>query len=148
MKIKFRQGTEIDFDLLAEWNHQLIADEGHRNPMNVAELRKRMGDWIKGEHAAIIFSESEDLAYALFKETDSEIYLRQFFVRRDRRREGIGRDAMNILFNRVWPKKKRLTVDVLAANASGIAFWRSVGFHDYCLSLEIPPHTEQTGAEG
>lgn len=147
MKIKFRRGTEIDLDLLAEWNHELIADEGHRNPMNVAELRKRMSDWIKGEHAAIIFSESEDLAYALFKETDSEIFLRQFLVRRDRRREGIGRNAMNILFDRVWPKTKRLTVDVLAANASGIAFWRSVGYHDYCLSLEILP-TEQTHAEG
>ena len=31
-----------DLDLLAEWNYQLIRDEGHRNPMSVTELRERM----------------------------------------------------------------------------------------------------------
>jgi len=29
--------AEHDLDLLAEWNHQLIRDEGHHNPMNVTE---------------------------------------------------------------------------------------------------------------
>jgi hypothetical protein len=44
-----------------------------------------------------------------------------------------------MLRSQVWPKTKRLTVDVLVANKSGVAFWRQLGFTDYCLTLEIPP---------
>ena len=29
----------MDLDLLADWNRQLIQDEGHRNRMTVAELK-------------------------------------------------------------------------------------------------------------
>ncbi len=62
--------TENDFDLLAEWNHQLIQDEGHRNPMTVKELRQRMKDWLAGEYQAIIFiHDAEPKAYALYKES-------------------------------------------------------------------------------
>jgi hypothetical protein len=46
---------------------------------------------------------------------------------------------MEILRAQVWPKGKRLTVDVLATNPGGIAFWRSVGYTDYAVSLEILP---------
>jgi hypothetical protein len=28
-------------------------------------------------------------------------------------------------------------VEVLVGNAVGVAFWRSVGFRDYCLTLEL-----------
>jgi len=30
-------------------------------------------------------------------------------------------------------------VDVLCRNTSGVAFWRSVGYSDYSLTLEIMP---------
>jgi len=137
--MKFRKASVDDLDLLAEWNHQLIADEGHRNPMGVAELKERIKKWISDEYEATIFSKEVDLAYALFRESESEIYLRQLFVIRDRRKQGIGRNAMNMLFNQVWPKNKRLTVDVLASNHGGIKFWRALGYRDYSLSLEILP---------
>ncbi len=129
-----------DLDLLAEWNHQLIRDEGHRNPMTVPELRERMYAWLDGEYRAVLFGpESDPLAYALYRESAAEIYLRQLFVRRDRRREGIGRAAMNILRNQVWPRGKRLTVEVLTANTRAVAFWHAMGYRDYTLTLEIMP---------
>jgi len=137
--MRYRKARSNDLDLLAEWNYQLISDEGHQNPMGVSELRERMKKWIKSEYKAIIFSNEDDIAYALFKENKTEIYLRQFFVRRDRRREGMGREAMGILFKQVWPKDKRLTLDVLIKNKIGIEFWRSIGYQDYYLSLEILP---------
>jgi predicted acetyltransferase len=34
-----------------------------------------------------------------------------------------------------------LTVDVLLKNTAAIAFWRAVGYKDYCLALEILPET-------
>lgn len=46
---------------------------------------------------------------------------------------------MEILRTRIWPSGKRLTVEVLTVNVSAVAFWRSVGYKDYCLTLEIMP---------
>ena len=136
----FRPATLDDCALLARLNHELIRDEGHRNPMTVPQLEQRMRGWISGEYRAIIYEDgSEIVAYALFREQPEEIYLRQLFVVRARRREGIGRRALEILRSQVWPKYKRLTVEVLVTNQSAVAFWRAVGYRDHCLTLEIMP---------
>ncbi|MBM4154670.1 MAG: GNAT family N-acetyltransferase [Lentisphaerae bacterium] len=138
--MEYRFATVSDLDRLAEWNHQLIRDEGHRNAMTVPELRERMRAWISGEYKAVIFGpEVDPVAYALFKETAAEVYLRQLFVRRDRRSEGIGRKSVDILRERVWPRQKRLTVEVLTANTRAVRFWRTIGYKDYSLTLEIMP---------
>jgi len=108
--------------------------------MTVPELRERMRAWISGEYKAVIFGpEVDPVAYALFKETAAEVYLRQLFVRRDRRSEGIGRKSVDILRERVWPRQKRLTVEVLTANTRAVRFWRTIGYKDYSLTLEIMP---------
>jgi GNAT superfamily N-acetyltransferase len=134
----FRPATLDDCPLLAELNHQLIRDEGHRNRMTVPELEQRIRGWLSGEYRAVIYEDGKEVvAYGLYREQLEEIYLRQLFVVRNRRRQGIGRSAVQILRSQVWPKDKRLTVDVLVANQSGVAFWRSVGYTDYALSLEI-----------
>jgi GNAT superfamily N-acetyltransferase len=139
MKLQWRTATEADLGLLAEWNHQLIRDEGHRNPMTVAQLGDRMKAWMQGEYQAVIFLVgTEAVAYALYKQEPELVYLRQLFVRRDLRRAGIGRAAMAIL-REIWPRNVRLTVEVLCANHTTVAFWRSVGYRDYSLLLEIMP---------
>ena len=139
-KITFRFAAVGDCARLAEWNHQLIRDEGHRNPMTVTQLEKRMRGWLKKEYRAVIFEEKGGwVAYALYREEAQEIYLRQLFVARERRREGIGKRAAGILREKIWPKNKRLTLEVLAANAAGLAFWRAEGYADYSLMLEIMP---------
>ena len=129
-----------DYPRLAELNHQLIRDEGHRNPMTVLELEQRMRGWISGEYRAMIYEEAgEVVAYALFREQADEIYLWQLFVARHRRSQGIGRRAIEHLRSQVWSRTKRLTVEVLVANKRAVNFWRSVGYSDYSLSLEILP---------
>ena len=139
MKLSWHDASESDIGLLAEWNHQLIRDEGHRNPMTVAQLADRMKTWLQGEYRAVVFATDEPVAYALFKPDEDVIYLRQFFVRRDRRSAGIGRPAFAILRERIWPAGVRLTVDVLCRNERAAAFWRTIGYQDYCLTLEIVP---------
>jgi predicted acetyltransferase len=141
--MKFRRATSNDCALLAELNHQLIRDEGHRNKMTVSELELRMTDWLASEYAGVIFEAGgEAVAYALFREEPEKVYLRQFFVVRHRRRQGIGRAAFALLRSQIWPANKRLTVDVLAQNTAAIAFWRSLGYQDYSLTLEMMPTTE------
>ena len=130
-----------DAALLAELNHLLLHDEGHRNrAMSIPELEQRMRGWLASEYTAVIFEEDgEVVAYALYREQPEEIYLRQLFVARNRRRKGIGRQAVEILRTKIWPANKRLTVDVLVQNTAAIAFWRAVDYRDYCLALEILP---------
>jgi predicted acetyltransferase len=137
--LKTRFASVEDCSMLAAWNYQLIRDEGHRNPMDVWELEERMRGWLtSGEYLAVIFEENEPVAYALFQETDDEIFLRQFFVVRHKRREGIGSCAMAQLFA-LWPKEKRWTVSVLTKNIQAVAFWQAMGYADYALTLEILP---------
>src|ERR1044072_755488 len=126
----FRSATLDDCPLLAELNHQLIRDEGHRNRMTVPELEQRMRGWLGGEYRAVVFEDANELvAYALFREQPEEIYLRQLFVVRHHRRQGLGRQAVKILRSDLWPKNKRLTVEVLVANKGAAAFWRAVGYN-------------------
>jgi predicted acetyltransferase len=136
----FRRATLDDCAQLAELNHQLIRDEGHRNRMTVTELEHRMRGWLASEYTAVLFEDGKEVvAYALYREQPEEIYLRQLFVVRNRRRQGIGRRAFELLRSKVWPANKRLTVDVLVHNAAAVSFWRAVGYRDYSLTLEIPP---------
>jgi GNAT superfamily N-acetyltransferase len=88
----------------------------------------------------MVFAEQAELvAYALYREEPALVYLRQFFVRPDRRRTGLGRDVIRILHFLVWPRGKRLTVEVLSRNKAGIAFWRANGYQEYSLMLEAIP---------
>jgi ribosomal protein S18 acetylase RimI-like enzyme len=136
----FRAATLDDCPLLAELNHQLIHDEGHRNRMTVPLLEQRMKGWLSDEYRAVIYEESREVvAYALFREQPEEIHLRQLFVVRHRRKQGIGRGAVEILRSQIWSKTKRLKVEVLVTNQRAVSFWRAVGFTDYALSLEILP---------
>jgi predicted acetyltransferase len=139
--MNFRRATLNDCALLAELNHLLLQDENHRNKkMSIPELEQRMRGWLASEYAAVVFEEDgKVVAYALYREQLEEIYLRQLFVVRNRRRNGIGRKAVEILRTEIWPASKRLTVDVLVQNTAAIAFWRAVGYKDYCLALEILP---------
>jgi GNAT superfamily N-acetyltransferase len=119
---------------------QLIQDEGHRNAMTRQELLERMNAWLSGEYRAVLFMrDSDPVAYGLYREEEAGIYLRQLFVSRDHRRAGIGREAVNTLREHIWPRDKRLMVEVLTSNIAAVAFWRAVGFRDYSLALEIMP---------
>jgi GNAT superfamily N-acetyltransferase len=138
--LKYRRAAAGDLELLGRLNHELIRDEGHRNPMSVPELVERMSQWLAGEYTAILFEEQGAVvAYALYCEKPDEVHLRQLFVVRERRRNGIGQRSIEILRSKIWPKTKRLTVDVLVHNEPALAFWRAVGYRDYSLTLEIVP---------
>lgn len=134
-----RFATSADCLLLAELNQQLIRDEGHRNPMTLLELEERMRGWLAGEYAAVVFEvDGSVAAYALYADRGDHIYLRQLFVVCDRRRTGIGRQAIEALRARIW-QPKRLVVEVLVGNLAAVEFWRAVGFVDYALTLESLP---------
>ena len=143
--LRFRPATLADAELLGRLNHQLIKDEGHRNPMNVDELTERMRGWLacEGYEALLGLDGDELVAYVLWRDLPDSVYLRQIYVQREYRRQGTARHLMLTLFAR-WPDK-RLTVDVLAGNARALAFWRRMGYQDYAVMLERLPQVGDKG---
>ncbi|MBX3626257.1 MAG: GNAT family N-acetyltransferase [Rhizobacter sp.] len=141
----FRAATVADAALLGCLNHLLIRDEGHRNPMGVDELVERMRRWLTDEgYEALLGFDGDDLvAYVLWRDEPDCVYLRQIFVQREHRRQGVARHLMLSVFER-WPDK-RLTVDVLAGNARALAFWRRMGYRDYAVLLERLPLADDAG---
>ncbi len=132
----YRTASEGDLPLLAELNQQLIHDEGYANPMSVAELENRMRGWLIRAYTAVMFlNDGNVVGYALYRNDDSGIFLRQFFICRAERRKGFGRAAVDLLLGRIWPDGATISLEALCANEAAIAFWRAVGFEDYALTL-------------
>lgn len=131
-----------DVPLLARMNRQLLRDEKHRNSsMTIPDLSKRMTGFLSEQgYQAVLFSvQNEPVAYALFIERPDDIYIRQLYVHKAFRRNGIGKEAIQILRDRYFPRKKKMSVEVLVKNKVATSFWRNSGFHDYSLCLENIP---------
>jgi GNAT superfamily N-acetyltransferase len=119
-------------------NARLIRDEGHRCRMSLDELQERQVRWLSADYQALLFTaEDRPVGYALYRQEPDWIYLRQFFVEPECRRQGIGRRAVAWLLENAWKDAQRVRLDVLTGNRTARAFWESVGFREYCLTMEI-----------
>jgi GNAT superfamily N-acetyltransferase len=144
MKLSHRKATIDDVPLLAQMNRELTEDEGHRNRFRALSwFAKRMEGFLSGEYSATIFElHGRPVAYALYRphvDRKDSLYLRQLYVARAMRRQGIGRQAIRLLREEIWPPGNRITVEALAGNASARAFYAAVGFTEYCIELELEP---------
>lgn len=142
--MRWRHPSLDDIEILVDLNRQLQQDEG-ATVMNPAALRRRLAKWLANGYQAIVFEKGGELvAYALFRDTDPDaegpesIYLRQFFVVRERRRSGIGRQAFAMLRDEVWPRDRRVILEALSANPAAHAFWQALGFAPYSVTYELP----------
>ena len=150
MELTLRTATISDCQLLAEMNRQLADDECSRNAMTVAALAVRMKKWLSEDWKAVLFEEqTKPVGYSVFQiGTDyydpkiPEVYIRQFFIVRDRRNCGLGRRAFDLLVITVLPLNANLHLDVLATNPNGYRFWESLGFTPYSTAMRLigKPH--------
>jgi ribosomal protein S18 acetylase RimI-like enzyme len=141
--MEYRFATLDDVPTLSRMNRQLVEDEGHRNRTKPdAWFEERMYGFLRGRYLAVLFEiEGQAVAYALYTEHPDHsdtIHLRQIFVDRAHRRQGIGREAMRLLRQEILPEDVRLTVEVLVGNTAARAFYNAVGFREYSIELEIP----------
>ena len=141
--ITYRFATLDDVPALARMNRQLVEDEQHRNRFRSdAWFEERMRGFLSGAYRAVLFDlAGEVVGYALYTDHPDHadtLYLRQIWVSRSHRRQGIGREAMRLLRDEIWPRDKRITVEVLVGNAAARAFYEAVGFTPYSIELEMP----------
>ena len=69
------------------------------------------------------------------------VYLRQLYVERTMRSQGIGQQVLKQLFEKEFSTTHEVVIDVLATNPRGYAFWKHMGFEPYYtnMRLEMPP---------
>lgn len=152
MELTYRYATGEDIGALGAMNRQLADDEGSRNPMSVEALTARMEKWLsEGWQAVLFLANHQTIGYALFKlghdyydPAIPDVYVRQFFIARDRRRQGIGRQAFRLLTKACFPAGSHIYLDVLATNPRGQQFWAALGFQAYshAMRLDIPESSE------
>lgn len=148
MSLTIILATTNDSRLLAQLNRSLIEDEGSRNPMSMEELERRMRLWLENRYKAVLFQvEDNVVGYCLYEERRDEyfsdnvvIYIRQFFIDRDKRGQGLGRDAFEQLTNEIFPRGSQVELDVLASNQGGQGFWQRLGFKSYYINLRKDHH--------
>lgn len=136
--MNYRYAVDTDAPLLADINQQLIQDEWGGGGMPLAHLEARMRRWIEeDEYQAVLFQEDgATVAYSLVSIDEDSAYIRHFFVLHEHRGRGVGRRAIETLLGEIIPAGLRITLDVLASNTVGHAFWRAAGFSDYAIRME------------
>jgi GNAT superfamily N-acetyltransferase len=119
---------------LARMNRMLIEDERAENDMTIPQLEARMRGFLAGDYRAFFFeSGGERVGYALVNPSASPVYLRQFFICRERRRGGLGRGAFHALLAHL--DVETIDIDVYVWNEAGRAFWQSLGFQARAISM-------------
>jgi len=132
--MQIRKCTAEDCPRLAEMNKWLIDDEKSGNPMNLEQLQERMKGFLSGEYHAYFFTDDEAvIGYALVRHTSDPLYLRQFFIDREYRRQKYGKRAFQALM--AYLDVETIDIDVLPWNHAGVSFWKSCGFEETCISM-------------
>ncbi len=128
--------TAADAARLARFNKRLIEEEGHRNPMDEAQLAARMLEWLLGKYfAGIAQDDHTAYGYLLARPEGDWLYIRQLYIEPGARRCGIGRRLVEWAAAH-WPNTRRMRIDVLVGNTGALEFWRAAGFRDYCITLD------------
>jgi GNAT superfamily N-acetyltransferase len=145
MTLAIRGAEDDDLPVLARMNRQLIEDERSRNPMSVDELATRMRGWLRGDwDVNIITEDGAPVGYAVHQIRPDEydpahpvVYVRQFFIMRTQRGQGVGRRAFALLMAERFPPDCTVALDVLTANPAAARFWEASGFHPYCTRMQF-----------
>ena len=137
-------------------NRHLIDDEGGRNPMSVNQLADRFRSWLDGTWQVDLLIEPIDgpaqplaesvVGYAVYQVRHDEyrpeaieVYVRQFYIERQRRSRGLGSEGYRRLTQERFPAGCAISLEVLGTNPAGRRFWEKLGFAPYSTTLKHSP---------
>ncbi|WP_418304259.1 GNAT family N-acetyltransferase [Paenibacillus ihbetae] len=83
------------------------------------------------------------VGYALYLERvdvnnrkDKTVYLRQYFIRRQYRRSGLGKRGVDLMRTELF-QDTTISIDVLESNPGGKRFWEEIGFKKYYTNMRL-----------
>lgn len=125
-----------DVNELACMYRYLREDENAPGFISDDELRNQISSFLEGDYKAFAFSdEGKTVGYALINMTLKPLYLRHFFICRDQRRKGYGREAMRCIME--YLQISEIDIEVYAWNERGLAFWKSIGFKERVYKMRL-----------
>ena len=145
MQVRLRTVDEEDIGIVASMNQRLVEDEGSRNPYSEIQFRQRIADWLDGdEWKLVLFTDSagSTVGYAVYRLREHEydqslqvVHLRQFFIDRPYRGQGVGKAAyLQLEYERF--QGREVSLGVLTTNPGGRKFWEKMGFSDYFVAMK------------
>ncbi|MBI1355003.1 MAG: GNAT family N-acetyltransferase [Acidobacteria bacterium] len=136
----YRYAEIADIPTLAVAEERFLADVTASEIPSRAAIEERWRERLEGDHRAVLFEdEGEPLAYALYVPTAVGVTVEQLFVWRERRRQGLGREMIELLREEIWSPTVRVAIDVTHTNTTGRAFLASVGFAEARVLMEQLP---------
>jgi ribosomal protein S18 acetylase RimI-like enzyme len=133
--VNIKECSLTDIETLAKLNKMLIEDEKAENKMNLNQLKERMKNFLTNDYKAYYFyEENKILGYALCNLNKAPIYLRQFFINRDERHKGYGKESFRKLLEYI--KTDEIEIDVYVWNNIAIKFWESLGFKNKYIRMK------------
>ncbi len=143
--VSLRPGAIADIPLLATMNQRLVEDQGSRNPFTPAEYEQRFTEWLDSDWQISLFQREETaIGYSVHRiQADvyypdrQVVYLRQFYIEHEVRRDGFGTAAFEALKAARFPANCSICLDVLATNPGGQLFWERLGFEPYFVSMKM-----------
>jgi GNAT superfamily N-acetyltransferase len=143
--LRWERCTADDAEILGRLNLQLAEDEGAVLLGGADVYAGRMRGWLEqGRYdAALARADGQPVAYLLWRDDPDygDVFVRQFFVARERRGGGIGRALFEQAVEGLWPGRP-LRLDVYDSNPGGCAFWERLGFTPYSRLMRRVPDRE------
>ena len=104
-----------------------------------------MAGWLSEDwRAAVIEQNRLPVGYMLYqfrsdeyRPSETVVYVRQFFIEREHRIQGIGRRAFGIVCETYFPKASSVVLDVLETSPRARRFWEILGFRPYCTTMQL-----------
>lgn len=126
-----------DCDELVKMNTQLIIDEQFDVILPQDKMIERMKDFIQGSvyDCYLMVHDNVVCGYCLADKTKTPLYLRHLFVKKEHRRKGFGKQAIQMLLQMY--KTGSLDIEVMAWNANAIKFYESIGFTPRFIGMRI-----------
>lgn len=145
MSIQLRIATSADSEYLLEMSYQLLEDEGLEEDISMIERQAVLQEWIEdGWSILLILKDHQIAGYMIYRKQREEfpsheqtVFVREFFVRREYRRRGVGRSAFELIVNEYIPRDVTITLNVPAANHTALRFWQEKGFEVFSTTLRL-----------
>jgi GNAT superfamily N-acetyltransferase len=125
-----------DIPELARLNKALADEESYDVARSLDELTERMQRFLVGPYEAYFIVDSgADAGYVLVNSRVEPLYIRQFYVKPQHRKKGVGRRAVEAIIRQY--KTDKIDVEVMAWNHLGMKFWQGVGFKHRTNGLRL-----------
>jgi 8-oxo-dGTP pyrophosphatase MutT (NUDIX family) len=129
---------EESLPLLAEYNRQLLKEQGIGQERTIAELENRLHELLVGDYQAVIFYwKGEPAGYCLYRLHPRYAYIRNIHIQPDLRKKVGVAEAFALLRKEELQDFATIRLDVPESDKEGLALWESQGFRPRSVRLEL-----------